>query len=569
MPSDKPLPDTNDDIIDLTDLVEAGSAGGKSSGDDGPVDMSFEKELDDLFGDVEPAPSKAASPTDADDDLIDLAGLELADEAEKAPEAPAADDDIMDLAGLGIEEIESEEVSAPADETPGPDFDSLDELEEKAPAQAADTLEMEGLGDNEPAQAPETDEAIDISEMNLGALAPEGTAAEAPADDDMSRLLGDLPETDAAARDEALNVAELSGLPSLEDAAPAETAVADTTGSGAMAMTAMAAVATAGTVGGIDLGALDHLIDSAKGPMPEPEEEQPAPEALAALVSRLEALETAAFSLAEKLETASAAPDDQALAAAVVAQLEHSLDARLEELLLNQPPAPDLDALKEELLAEIGAGKPDHDALLAELQQALAPQFESLRQDLLPTGESATPNADIAAVLEGLRESLARLEALSQGRQTQFEDFASTMETRLAELRRELPEADAFVSPQRLTEALDELRETLAADIAANLDGQLAGVVETARQAAREEVSTLAEALESRIVALEADRIDPDALAERVRESLTPASLDSETLEMALANLRTEMTAEMERAVPRAAAAVIREEIAALAKEFM
>ena len=52
MASDKPLPDADDDIIDLTDLVEEGGAG-NGAADDG-VDMSFEQELDDLFGDAEP-----------------------------------------------------------------------------------------------------------------------------------------------------------------------------------------------------------------------------------------------------------------------------------------------------------------------------------------------------------------------------------------------------------------------------------------------------------------------------------------------------------------------------------
>ena len=57
MASDKPLPDADDDIIDLTDLVEEGGAGNGAADDNG-VDMSFEQELDDLFGDAEPLPTK-------------------------------------------------------------------------------------------------------------------------------------------------------------------------------------------------------------------------------------------------------------------------------------------------------------------------------------------------------------------------------------------------------------------------------------------------------------------------------------------------------------------------------
>ena len=78
MPTEKPLPD---DIIELTDFVEAGKPGGAPDGDDAPVDMSFEQELDDLFGDVEPsppkqAPAKAEEASPADEgDLIDLTDM--------------------------------------------------------------------------------------------------------------------------------------------------------------------------------------------------------------------------------------------------------------------------------------------------------------------------------------------------------------------------------------------------------------------------------------------------------------------------------------------------------------
>jgi hypothetical protein len=277
---------------------------------------------------------------------------------------------------------------------------------------------------------------------------------------------------------------------------------------------------------------------------------------------------------------------------------------------------------------------------------------------------SATSSGDLDAALERLRESLARLEALGQGRHTQFEDFARSMETSLAELRRELPDPEDFVTGKRLAEALDGLGETLAADLAASLDARfeataeaarqdvqalaasldarladavetarqdvqtlaaslddrLADVAETARQAAvaevqsldarfdalaenaaataRQEASALAQALEPRFAGLENERIDPDALAATLRQTLladvAPASaLDSLAaavdaaaqdardalnglggrvtpgdLDAALKSLRTSLLAELETAVPKAAAAVIREEIAVLLQEF-
>jgi hypothetical protein len=651
MPTDKPLPDTDDDIIDLTDLVEEGRKKGPS-GDDGPVDMSFEQELEDLFGDD--APAKAAKPAfQADDDLIDLTGLDLADaNAGK----PASDDEVVDLSDLVLDEVHAEGSPQPAAEVPSPAAsedvidlsglgveepvasaapvdDALADLFEEpvqapvAAASADESMDLAGLEleatEHEPPVAPmpaAADEAMDISDMDLPGLQP---AATSPGDA-MADLLGELPESPVAVASEAdaaLDVTELSDLLAFEETPkavePPATAVEP-----AASVAAAAAPAPGPTVGAIDLGALDHLIDAAKGPAPEPEPETTAAGTTDALVARLEALESAAAELSDRLDALPPVPDEEDLATVLAARLEEVLTSRFESLLATQAPPPDLDDLKTELLAEIEAGKTDHDSLLADLQNALAPQFDSLRQGL-PVTEGLVQQTELAAAMEGLHEALARLEALTQGRQTQFEDFAATVETRLAELRRELPEPDAFVSPKALTEALDALRESLGDDMAASLDDRLSAVTEAARQTAREEVQSLGEALAGRLDALETDRIEPDALAERVRESLCgdvaaslddrlsavteaaqqtareevqslgealapsletaaraektaadalnrlDAKLDREDFDTALAALRTEMTAEMERAVPRAAAAVIREEIAALAKEFL
>uniref|UniRef100_I2PYE6 Uncharacterized protein n=1 Tax=Desulfovibrio sp. U5L TaxID=596152 RepID=I2PYE6_9BACT len=792
MATDKPLADSDDDIIDLTDLVEEGSAGDAPSGDDGPVDMSFEQELDDLFGDAEPAapatPQAAQAAGADDEDLIDLAGFDVDETPETAP-APAAaaattpndgadddvmdltgfgldeapepapaqataantgdDDDVMDLVGLGFDEIPAApKAPVAAADTPAAD-DAMADLfgEAEAPARPAataaspapgdeadvlsslgfelpeDAISLAGAGQTPegPAEdagerpdsgrpAAETapdDEAMDLTDMDLSELEPAPAAAETPAPTDdtaLADLLGQVSYAPDATDDAALDIAEISPLSPLEktaEPAPDVTAAPGSTAAGEAAMAALTVAAAAGVTAGvaamaqsaaprppaaattaIDLGALDNLIDAARGPLPEPEPET-APDLARfnALAERIASLESTTATLYDKLETLPPATDGEALADALSARLEDALSERLEAVLAGQPPMPDVAGLRTDILAEIERRVPDRDSLLADVQAALAPQFEALRGELPQAGELAG-QAETAAALDGLRESLARLEALTQGRQAKFEDFAAAMEARLAELRRELPGPDAYASTQGVSEALETLRENLSRDIAANLDERLAelrrelretlagdiatgldervvtlrnelgdsldarvtelggelrrsladdmagglderlsqargelrqaladdiaaslderlgDVVDAGRQAAATEVRSLGEALASRLGALENDRLDPEAVAERVRQALLPSLPDAEAvqeagkaaaraedaaaaahsrledkagyedLDAALASLRTEMAAEIERAVPRAAAAVIREEIAALLKDF-
>lgn len=751
MATDKSLADSDDDIIDLTDLVEEGSAGDVPSGDDGPVDMSFEQELEDLFGDAEPAaptaptaaagddgdlmdlagfdvdetPDKASPATDPDDDVMDLAGFEVNASPSPAPATAAADadDDVMDLAGLDFDEAPAapevpaaaagdDEAKAPAPSataaSPSQD-DEVDVLPDLGSELATDDISPVAA-DQETAGAPaaETtpaDDAMDLSDLDLSAFEPESppAASEAPATEagtaqtDLLETvpyapdISDMPES---LDDETTGMADLSGLPLFDEpapAVPADEAAPASTATGEAAMTAMAVAAAAAsgaamarpttpqaTIGAIDLGALDNLIDSAKGPLPPPEPEAaPATARLDALSERIASLETATATLFDKVESLPPATDGEALADALSARLEDALSERLEAVLAGQPPMPDVAGLRSDILAEIERRVPDRASLLADLQAALAPQFESLRGNGEPAGKAET-----TAALDSLRESLVRLEALTQGRQTKFEDFAETMEARLAELRRALPGPDAYASTESVGDALEtlrenlsrdiaanlderlaelrrelretlagdvaaglderlallrgelretlderlaelggdlrrsladdmakglderlpgirsELRETLADDIAASLDERLADVVDAGRQAAAGEVRSLGEALSGRLDALEKDRLDPDALADRVREALLPSLPDARTLQeadkaaaraeeaatialsrledkaghedldAAMDGLRAEMAAEIERAVPRAAAAVIREEIAALLKDF-
>lgn len=685
MATDKPLPDADDDIIDLTDLVEEGPGDGKAAADDGPVDMSFEQELEDLFGDADPglpkdaAPKAAAAPAaradaaDADEDVIDLAGLGLDDETPaKTAAAPSGDDDVMDLSGLGLDE---EEKRAPAPS--GEDDDALDlaglGLDDAVPAtpplkakgevdEADDDLDFAGLGldeepdksaaplsedvamadlfadagkdaaPHEPEAAPEAEaadepepalaeDAMDLGDMDLDALAPEPKEATEADDAAMADLLGELPD---AALPEDIDVADLSSLAALEEPAAAPEAVAAVGAAtlGAAAVAATAAATPAARAGAIDLGALDNLIDAAKGPAPEPEPGAPEErERLEAVDKRLEAVETAVASLLDRIESLSAT-DGDALADALSARLEDALSERLEAVLAGLP-QPDTEGLHARIMAELDArAVKDRTRMLADLAGTLDQRFETLSAGLPKPEEPA----DLSGALETLGQSLERLEAQAGEREAAFKDFASSVETHLAELRRELPEPGEFATQAGLSEGLETLRETLARDIAGNLDerlgelrrelreslagdiaaglderlgivrdelreaqsGEIAaalderlgGVAEGAQKAAREEAQALGEVLSGRIEALETDRIDPDALAQKIRDALLAdlpdaaamerlaAKPDRKDLDDAVDALRKELNATVEKSVPKVAATVIREEIAALLKDF-
>ena len=133
---------------------------------------------------------------------------------------------------------------------------------------------------------------------------------------------------------------------------------------------------------------------------------------------------------------------------------------------------------------------------------------------------------------------------------------------------------------ERLGAVRGELREALSEEIAAALDERLGGVAEGAQKAAREEAQALGEVLSGRIEALETDRIDPDELAQKIRDALLADLPDAAAMERLAAKperkdlddavdaLRKELNATMEKSVPKVAATVIREEIAALLKDF-
>jgi hypothetical protein len=462
---------------------------------------------------------------------------------------------------------------------------------------------------------------MDLGDMDLDALAPEPKEATEADDAAMADLLGELPD---AALPEDIDVADLSSLSALEEPAAVPEAVAAVGAAtlGAAAVAAAAAATPAARAGAIDLGALDNLIDAAKGPAPEPEPGAPEDrERLEALDKRLEAVETAVASLLDRIESLSAT-DGDALADALSARLEDALSERLEAVLAGLP-QPDTEGLHARIMAELDTrAVKDRTKMLADLAGTLDQRFETLTAGLPKPEEPA----DLSGTLERLGQALERLEAQAGEREAAFKDFAGSVETHLAELRRELPEPGEFATQAGLSEGLETLRETLARDIAGNLDERLGelrrelreslagdiaaglderlgvvrgelrealgeeiaaalderlgGIAEGAQKAAREEAQALGEVLSGRIEALETDRIDPDELTRKIRDALLAdlpdaaamerlaAKPDRKDLDDAVDALRKELSATMEKSVPKVAATVIREEIAALLKDF-
>ena len=379
----------------------------------------------------------------------------------------------------------------------------------------------EGALDAAPAE-PEADDlladdgSLDVSGMDLDGLLDDDEAQASPplpaVDEDAitDDLLDTLPEAPPVPK--PASAPADAGLS--EAAAAAGIAAAGVAVAGVAAMAAKGEPSAPAKSDEINLAALDELIDTAKSGHPEAGADSPGTlAAIAALSDRLTALETAAAALAEKFDALPPPADEEFLASTLALRLEDALAARFEPLLAGAKAAPDLDGLKAGLIGE-------------------------LRQELPPAGD-LVHKADMAEAMDSLRAAIARLEALSQARQTQFADFAASLETRVAEMRRELPVAEDLVSPQIFSSALDGLRKSLAADFAEVLEARLAGVVEAARQAAREEVAALGETLGARIDALEAGsgdaqkvaarletlesrQLDPEALTERVRDSLAP-----------------------------------------------
>jgi hypothetical protein len=206
-----------DDIIELTDIIEHGPNASRQEGAEGGVDLSFERELEDLFAESPDAPKADAPAPDIPglDDLhlpgdepkaegegdIDLDGLDaLLADAEKSQSGglnlPELPDDFLNEASVTAPAAAASEAAAMVSDHAGQALSArLDALEDKL-STLGDTLAasfksmldeaVAGLKADMPAAAPSIDEealAARIRDEVLAALPQSEASSESAAAD--------------------------------------------------------------------------------------------------------------------------------------------------------------------------------------------------------------------------------------------------------------------------------------------------------------------------------------------------------------------------------------------------
>ncbi|NDY56612.1 hypothetical protein G3N56_07630 [Desulfovibrio sulfodismutans] len=549
------MPETNpsDDIFDLTDIVEEdGSPVADPGSGAAGADMSFERELEDLFSDAGPAPAAAKSPSpplSPDDDPLEL--------------------EEMDLSGIGLDATPSPEV-----ETPRPavaDDDDTDAID------LSDFVDEEPGDDDLPEEPVETPRAAPPLEDEASNVVDVGSL------DDLEAMEADqgfgAPAITRARDDDALP--DLTGLGLEEDEALEVTAgQASPNISGpaadmaAMAATGLAVAAVAPPTPvppgeGIDLEALDAIIAKAGGPPPVPSEEEAkaAAELLEAATARIAVLEDRIAGLEAELSgvTGQAGRHEAALEALAAtpppdaAALRTEFSGLLEERL---------EAFGQEMAKDVPAPvdvAPALAAVSSELKAYLEERLEAFGREMADT---PPPPADVAPALSVLSTELKSF------LEERLEAFGEDISARLANLPD--PAAQAAAASDLRREILDEIgrqtaeataesaesADSLRAEVSA-LKAELAAVAAQSPAEAgpsmddvaalRQETADLAKALETLRgeMACRVTKVDQDALLTRIR------------MEMA-----AEMQAAIQKSVPAEAARIIREEIAALASEM-
>ncbi len=555
-------PSPEDDILDL-DGLGAPAQKPKAS----TQESDFEKELEALFAEdlaqaeaAAAAKKPAAAPAGAGDDVDALLLQDiLGDEQPAAPAAPVMDseEDALDLSAF------AEAVAEPA----GPAGMAGDE----------DVLDLSAFAASEEASAvagaTDDDDALDLS-----AFAADGPLDLTP------------PAEDAGGKDGGIDIAGLDSLISeLGDAGQTLAAPAPLASEEPMA----AAPLLDGPLDGIDMHGLDDVLDVPKAPV-----SAAAPEAEDALD----------LSLGDLLEEAPAAGPD-----AISAETGDALDLTLPDISEPEPGAV-LSAL-DDIVAPDMTDMPTADDLAnaalslvdADLgaDAHVEPAAEAEPESLLDLGAHAEAVVDLGADHGpdfGADEASVTLDEGLEGFDAHLPEVASEMPldagTLLEQVHAEavlgavagaavgsavaaaaMPEPVAaaepapaatqvILTPEVLAEMqkmLTELKhQVLGGSVTVvGMQGQLVekeqiiSGLEQRLRAAEEEASALREELSSLRSVLEED----GRTATQVKERLA-------LLEDRQAQMDQDMRAEIERAVPREAAKVIREEIAALAESM-
>lgn len=523
-----------EDIIELTDIIEHGPGTDGKSGADGGVDLSFERELEDLF---------AESPTD-----------KPAQGAQQSPGLP----DLSDLPGL----------------------DDLHLPEENAKGGAGDDIDLDGL-DALLAEAEKS--GADVSGSASGGVSG----------------LGDLPElTDDFLSDVAPSAA-------VSDAGSSDLSMFDTLAAPAVAAGAAAVVAAS----------LGEPVSS------------PATDALSA---RLDALEEKVRGLGDSLDAIKAdAPADPS---AMLAEMKESLEQQVEALRTELSALPaQIEARVDEKLADLQATsesqaepQPDAASMIAELKESLEQQNEALKAELSALVPPAQAPLDEAALAERVKQEVlsALPEPVAQPEPIDAEALAAQLKARVDEKLADLQaasesQADPAAMIAELKESLEQQNEALKSELFALAAPQESSQPVDEEALAERVKQEVLSALPAPAAAPEGDgadealakvqelsgRVDAELAEVMARIEAVPAPADTAALtgklddlaarqEQILARLdaleakpaapdlgglvsRDELAAlrqsildEMQKAVPAAAAKIIREEIQALVREM-
>lgn len=464
VPNETPEFAPDEDIIELTEIVEKGTPPTESAVDDdlfggeSDGDMDFEKELEDLFADTEdlddasPADEVPASPGEPDenlgDDLDDL--LNSLDGNEPPAAAPTEDaEDGLDfeselddlLEGLDDEASSEASTSGTEEETPAPETaddidDDLDDLLaglDDEPQTASSPAE-DIAATLDPVEEPtESSDDIDLSELD--ALIED---MEVPAKSD------DIPEDDS--------LPDLSDIDSLLEEAEAGDAILSPTEDSAVEQEAMP--------DGID-NMLEGLEESTGSPEENLEETLSDEASLDDLDNLLDDLGGNEI----PLEAASAPEED--IDALLNAQEEPDIPAAedpledLEDLLTEaeesspeREASSNAEAPEQDDLQELSPEEDDISALLDDLDmEDPSPAQEEHAQEELPTQEEAVE--DIDALLNEFDSVEEPVEATDVDTAAENEGIAPTAEETL-----DIPDIG------ELDDLLDELDEPTAADTA-------------------------------------------------------------------------------------------------------
>mgnify|MGYP001397579833 CR=1 FL=1 len=580
-----------DDILDLGDL-DVKPASGKSKA--AAAESDFEKELEALFADElassdeKPASAPPVGGPAADEDILLLD--DLVDDAQAASEpsaaAPAAEEDILDLGDFAAEGALD---ITPPDETPGGKDGGID-------AGGLDDL-IAGLGEpQKPAPAPEPDQAeipldsTDMSELLEAIDVPAAQKAAAPqaepvqagaGEEDLLELsLGDLVEeaAPAAAAPEAAPAApeaeplDLGGLdltlPDLSDPEPGRDLVADEDQadlggelnlslSDLAEETPVAAEAEAESI--LDAGDLDMTglaeaapAESALADVPEAEPE-PSLDAAALLDAIPDAPAAPAPAAPAPVEAAAGVEPTPAEPVAEAAPVA-AVAVAAAEVIEPEPVPVAPEAAQPEVVPE--AIQPEAVPAAPVVEPAPAAPVLPLADAALAAMAAAPEAAPEATADAALREQLEQANRMLAELKERFADLTTQvagggvaimrLEGSLAEKDRAMGELQSELKASQSEAAM--LRGDLS-----DLRAQLEETLRVRAQAAEEAGKDVSE-LKDRLNSVEDRQKDATAVKERLA-----------IVEDRQAQIDREVHTEIARAVPREAARVIREEIAALA----